>query len=629
MKKHVPTIQGRSFLFNALFVLFNIAGVVLAVLGAQPFFQSSFFWLNFLGYTLIGISTAGLVIFQGKLMMANVLRALVGTVFIVSGIIKANDPVGFAYKLEEYFQDGALAYRIKEFFGDPSFSLEFLANHSLFLAALICIVEIVLGVFTLIGLSMKKVAWFIMALMLFFTFLTWHTASCDPSATFTDRNTYESTHPAFHSILASSKNPKSQVKVVEQSPTSVTVDEVKHVQCVTDCGCFGDAMKGAVGRSLTPWESFWKDLVLVYFALWMLFANRIVEPNARKANGLYLIATLLISATLSWVFDWYLLSVFSVLLVISALWILRSGGNALGNSMGVLVLTSLLSFSFISYVLLFDPVKDYRPFAEGSNIRWKMNDGKEGVYSSVFVLKNKRTGSEESYTEKEYMSQSAYWDEKKYQFIKRDQIELIPGRLPSISDQFNPSIRIQDISNDERSLSGFEEQLLMQTKSEAVRLKDRSTQKQVDVAVSKYSKKAYPDSLYEMVSRVNILDADKNEINLTEWLLDQPLVFVFSSLNIDEADWSEIDRIKDVVDYARETGIPVVLLTRGSRTQINRWKQKYKLSIATFSNDDKGLMMISRSNPNLMLFKNGVVRAKYTRLNLPNAETLKKKLKKQ
>jgi hypothetical protein len=132
-----------------------------------------------------------------------------------------------------------------------------------------------------------------------------------------------------------------------------------------------------------------------------------------------------------------------------------------------------------------------------------------------------------------------------------------------------------------------------------------------------------------MVSRVNILDADKNEINLTEWLLDQPLVFVFSSLNLDEADWSEIDRIKGVVDYARETGIPVVLLTRGSRTQINRWKQKYKLSIATFSNDDKGLMMISRSNPNLMLVKNGVVRAKYTRLNLPNAETLKKKLKKQ
>jgi hypothetical protein len=280
-------------------------------------------------------------------------------------------------------------------------------------------------------------------------------------------------------------------------------------------------------------------------------------------------------------------------------------------------------------VLLFDPVKDYRPFAEGSNIRWKMNDGIEGVYSSVFVLKNKQTGSEERYTEKEYMSQSAYWDEKKYQFIKRDQIELIPGRLPSISDQFNPSIRIQDITNDERSLSGFEEQLLMQTKSEAVRLKDRSTQKQVDVAVSKYSKKVYPDSLYEMVSRVNILDANKNEINLTEWLLDQPLVFVFSSLNLEEADWSEIDRIKGAVDYARETGIPVVLLTRGSRAQINRWKQKYKLSIATFSNDDKGLMMISRSNPNFMLIKNGVVRAKYTRLNLPNAETLKKKLKKQ
>ena len=151
----------------------------------------------------------------------------------------------------------------------------------------------------------------------------------------------------------------------------------------------------------------------------------------------------------------------------------------------------------------------------------------------------------------------------------------------------------------------------------------------MDVAVTYYTKKAYPDSLYEVISRVNILDANKNEINLTEWLLDQPLVFVFSSLNIDEADWSEIERIRGIVDYTKETGIPIVLLTRGSRAQINRWKQKYKLSIATFSNDDKGLMMISRSNPNLMLIKNGVVRAKYTRLNLPTAETLKKKLKKQ
>ena len=36
-------------------------------------------------------------------MMSSVARVLVGGLFIVSGLIKANDPIGFSYKLEEYF----------------------------------------------------------------------------------------------------------------------------------------------------------------------------------------------------------------------------------------------------------------------------------------------------------------------------------------------------------------------------------------------------------------------------------------------------------------------------------------------------------------------------------------------
>ena len=301
----------------------------------------------------------------------------------------------------------------------------------------------------------------------------------------------------------------------------------------------------------------------------------------------------------------------------------------LGNSVGAFLLLTLLSVSFIVYVLLFDPVKDYRPFAVGSTIKWKMNDGKDGVYTSVFVLKNKQSGDLERLTEKEYMANSSYWDENKYQFIKRDQLELIPARIPSISDQFNPSIRIRDIGNDERNLPGFEEQLLLQTKKEAVRLRERSSQQLIEVVSTKYTKKEYPDSLYEFVSRLNINDGDRKEIYLTDWLLKQPLVFVFSSLNLKDADWSEIKRIQGIVNYGKQIGIPVVLLTRGTRAQINAWKKNYQLSIATFINDDKGLMMIARSNPNLMLVKNGIVRAKYTRLNLPEVESLKKKLKKQ
>jgi hypothetical protein len=43
---------------------------------------------------------------------------IVGVLFVVSGLIKANDPIGFSYKLQEYFEDGALAYRIKDAFAN-------------------------------------------------------------------------------------------------------------------------------------------------------------------------------------------------------------------------------------------------------------------------------------------------------------------------------------------------------------------------------------------------------------------------------------------------------------------------------------------------------------------------------
>ena len=628
MKKQAPAVQGRSFLFNALFVLLNVAGAVLAVLGAQPYFKDSFFWLNFTGYTLIGVSTAGLFIFQGKLMMANVSRAIVGSLFIVSGLIKANDPVGFAYKLEEYFQDGALAYRIKDLLGDPSFSLEFFANHALFIASLICIVEIVLGVLTLIGLAMKKVAWMLLLLMLFFTFLTWHTATCDSATTYKDHTTYQSDHPQFNAVLKSTSDKKAKVKLIERTADFITVEEVKQVQCVTDCGCFGDAMKGAVGRSLSPWESFWKDCILVYFVFWILLAHRIIKPNSRKANVFYLIATVAIASVLSWIFDWYLLLVFSIVLILSALWFLRSAGKTIANAFGVTLLLSLLTVLLITYVRLFDPIKDYRPFSVESNLKWKMNDGKEGVYTSTFLLKNKQTGQQKRYTEEEYMSSTELWDQQKFQFIKRDQIELIPARLPSISDQFNPSIELTEIGMDERNLPGFEELMVLQSKKEALRLRHLTSREQIEVSIDKYSKKVYPDSLYKLVMRVNVIDPDVKEIKLTDWILEQPLVFVFSSLNLNEADWSDIEKVKAIITYGKEARIPVIMLTRGSRAEINAWKRKYKLSIATFVNDDKGLMMISRSNPNLMLLKKGIVKAKYTRLRLPEGETLKKNLKK-
>ncbi len=135
-------------------------------------------------------------------------RIFVGILFIISGLIKLNDPVGFSFKLEEYFSPGVL-------------DLPFFVPYALALAIFLVILEVVLGVLLLLGTQRKITLWSLLAMIVFFTFLTFYSA---------------------------------------------------YFNKVTDCGCFGDAVK------LTPWESFTKDVVLLIFILILLWGKQYVQP---------------------------------------------------------------------------------------------------------------------------------------------------------------------------------------------------------------------------------------------------------------------------------------------------------------------------------------------------------------
>ena len=153
-----------------------------------------------------------------KPILDSFFKSIIGATLIVSGLIKANDTIGFGIKLSEYFEDGALAYRIQDIFGWSSFSLEWLIDYSLYLAIFICVLEIVLGFCLIVGARIKETVFLLMSMLLFFLILTLHTATCDNTV-----------------------------------PSSTGIS----IQCVSDCGCFGDALK------FTPWGSFTKDLVLI------------------------------------------------------------------------------------------------------------------------------------------------------------------------------------------------------------------------------------------------------------------------------------------------------------------------------------------------------------------------------
>jgi uncharacterized membrane protein YphA (DoxX/SURF4 family) len=87
----------------------------------------------------------------------NIARALVGLLFIFSGLIKANDPLGLSYKMQEFFD---------------LWHLSVLNNYSLWFSIIIIAFEIIAGVALLLGWWMRLFSWLLLLLIIFFTFLT-------------------------------------------------------------------------------------------------------------------------------------------------------------------------------------------------------------------------------------------------------------------------------------------------------------------------------------------------------------------------------------------------------------------------------------------------------------------------
>jgi uncharacterized membrane protein YphA (DoxX/SURF4 family) len=624
MKKKA-TVEGRSFVFNALFVLLNLIGLVFVVVGAHKSFEDKYLLFSFIGYLIMALSAGGLLIFQGRLMMANVARVLVGGLFIVSGLVKANDPLGFAYKLEEYFEDGALAYRIKELFGAPGFSFEFLIEWALFLSVVICIFEIVLGVLTIIGGKIKLVAYLMMAMMIFFTFLTWHTASCDSSKKFVDRDTYEMSNPIAGMKLEQAKTNK-EIKIISKENGTLVIEEMKSPQCVDDCGCFGDAMKGSVGRSLTPKESLWKDIILLYLVFWIFIAQWLIEPNSSKGNVRFVTASMLVIIFFSWVFGWYFPIAFGLVAIIAALWLKRGGGVLFGNWFGASLVVTVLCLFMVGYVLMYEPLKDYRPYAAGSNLIEKMNDGIEGKYESALVYKNKQTGETIEYlaSSQEYID-SKIWEDENWEYLDMTQKEIIPTRIPSITDQFNPFLSLADVGPAEKRMEFVKEQL-KNSKIKGFKLLDLAYNSEIEVPEEEYNKDDYPDSDYKMIGEIQLVNPAFTEVSASGFITSADRVMVLTVKSMSKANWNNAKRYKELYEAAKVDGIPFIMICNGSREEIVAFRKKYKMDIPVFLNDETELKAIARSNPALLVIEKGIVKGKYPHRSTPSYSWLTKNI---
>src|SRR5690606_35624169 len=104
----------------------------------------------------------------GESIAVYIARIVVGSLFVVSGLIKANDTVGFGIKLQEYFDENALGSFWANFH-DWAFEL----------AIFIAVVEVILGIAVLLGARVKLTVFSLLAMTIFFGWLTYFTASCN------------------------------------------------------------------------------------------------------------------------------------------------------------------------------------------------------------------------------------------------------------------------------------------------------------------------------------------------------------------------------------------------------------------------------------------------------------------
>ncbi|WP_299531563.1 BT_3928 family protein [Ulvibacterium sp.] len=239
-------------------------------------------------------------------------RIFVGVLFIISGFIKLNDPVGFSFKLEEYFSQGVL-------------NLPFLEPYALAISIFVVIFEVLLGVMLLVGFRVKFTVWSLLLMIVFFTFLTFYSA---------------------------------------------------YFNKVTDCGCFGDAIK------LTPWESFLKDILLLALIIVLFVGKK------------------------------YIGSIFG------------------SNTKRILTLLALLlCILYAYYVLRHLPVIDFRPYKIGANIEQGMlvpENAPKAIFEYAWRFK---VGEEEQIivTNGEYPSVDG-------EFLDVETTEIQKGYEPPIHD---------------------------------------------------------------------------------------------------------------------------------------------------------------------------------------------------
>lgn len=450
-------------------------------------------------------------------LIVTICRILVGSLFIVSGLIKSNDALGFMYKLEEYFEPGAL-------------NLEWLMPYALPLAVFIVVAEVLLGVALLVGALPKLTTSLTLVLMLFFTWLTYYTDHCDPNGTITIVN-------------------------------AQGVEEVLANQCVLECGCFGNAIP------LTPHESFLKDLALLILVIPIFFGaftGRVSLNKPKEAIYIYAISIMITAIFAMTMLDWLFPPLFTAIAILAAAFIQRRVTHASKEwmmALGVLLVAGVFQYSTLAHL----PMKDYRPYAVGENIRENMMTaeelGKEApVYATEYTFRNIATQQDTMILSTAWLEiYDTDWFKNTYESVEGG----YDGKEIKISEGYEPPIQ--------------------------------------DFEVLSYDGM---DMTYEIIGE------------------DAGYVFLHVSNTLDKTNTQGQSELNSLAEEAEKNQLAFYAVTNASYEEAEAYRHEHSAAYPFFICDQTELKIIVRSNPGLVLLKDGVVVCKWAWRDIPSWEAV-------
>ncbi len=463
---------------------------------------------------------------QTRNILVSYVQNFVGALFIFSGGVKIIDPLGTAYKMEQYFAEFESAFSGTWFsFIAPLFP--FFSEYSIIFSMFMIILEIVLGIFLITGSFRRFTTWALFLIILFFTFLTG----------FTYLTGYVPEGVNFFQFGNWGPYVSTNMKV-------------------TDCGCFGDFLV------LEPKISFFKDIFLLVPSIFLLFTWRSMHVLLSR-NG-----------------DWIVAAVSTIILII-------------------------VGMSNYKWNL---PMVDFRPFAEGVDVRTKKTmeeDALANVEILEWTLKNKETGETITLSYDDYMANFKNYPKEQFETINQTYSEPAV-KATKISEFTINDADYYDVANDLLAEEGYTFWIVCD--------KIKNSVESVPVTVNDTIFRV--DSIFEndifVETRRVVESIEAREVMMDRFIVDENFMEKYSS------------RIKPLTDQALADGLKVFTFI-GSASQEMAEQIKADVGVLNdfYTADDILLKTIIRSNPGTVLLKDGQIIKKWHINKLPEYQSIK------